>query len=81
MILSIELTDTEYVAVQHALRHVSRSRAIIRLCVLSEAQQLELEHLRTLLAEAAAPKEEQQETGCQDTDCAGDSNCRCWDDS
>ncbi len=55
MILSIELTDTEYVAVMHALRNISRTRTVTQLCVLSEAQQLELEHLRTLLAEAAAP--------------------------
>ena len=59
MILSIELTDTEYVAVMDSLHEAviafggywtrsNRERSV---------HALELEHLRTLLAEAAAPKD------------------------
>ncbi|KKL69606.1 hypothetical protein LCGC14_2113290 [marine sediment metagenome] len=59
MVLSIELTDTEYVAVMDSLHEAviafggyrtrsNRERSV---------HALELEHLRTLLAEAAAPKD------------------------
>ncbi len=49
MILSIELTDTEYVATQRALKHATYA---IRPLV-DNTDQLELLHLRTLLAEAS----------------------------
>ncbi len=51
MILSIELTDTEYVAIQNALKYaaVSYPRPAFAL----ERDKLELLHLRTLLAEAS----------------------------
>ncbi len=61
MILSIELTDTEYHELMDSLHEAviafggywtrsNRERSV---------HALELEHLRTLLAEAAAPKEDQ----------------------
>ena len=54
MILTIELTDTEYVATQKALGKVAALRTLHTSANVIE--RLELEHLRTLLAEAAAPK-------------------------
>lgn len=48
MILTIELTDTEYVATQNAL-----AIAIQEVRTLTVPQQLEVQHLRTLLAEAS----------------------------
>ena len=57
MILTIELTDTDYLATMHALRHaISVSRSVPR-SYLSDIDKLELLHLMTLLAEAAAPKD------------------------
>ena len=51
MMLTFTLTDTEYVAVMHALRKASARRTLHT--VLNEVEKLELEHLRTLLAEAS----------------------------
>ncbi len=50
MILKIELTDKEYNAVQRAL-----GQAAGAILFTSDTDRLELMHLRTLLAEAAAP--------------------------
>lgn len=54
MSLTIELTATEFNAVQAALRFASSERRSFT----SSRDKLELLHLRTLLAEAAAPKKE-----------------------
>ncbi len=54
MILQIELTDTEYHGLMHALKHATYA---IRPQV-NDTDQLELLHLMTLLAEAAAPEEQ-----------------------
>ncbi|KKN15604.1 hypothetical protein LCGC14_0984540 [marine sediment metagenome] len=49
MILSIELTDTEYVAAIEALKHASA----LRRSFAPDTHRLELLHLMTLLAEAS----------------------------
>ena len=54
MILSIELTDTEYVALQHALKHATYAITPR----VTDTDRLELLHLMTLLAQATT-KEEQ----------------------
>ena len=54
MILSIELTETEYIGIQNALKHATYP---IRPLV-DDIGRLELLHLQTLLAEASI-KEEQ----------------------
>lgn len=51
MILKIELTDTEYVATQRALTKAAVRRTLHT--VLNEIECMELDHLRTLLAEAS----------------------------
>ena len=53
MKLTIELTDTEYTATMHALGKAIREHK----GGLTDIEALELFHLRTLLAEAAAPKD------------------------
>jgi len=49
MTLTLTLTDTEYVAVMHALRQASQYKSLY---ILNEAEKLELEHLRALLTKA-----------------------------
>ncbi len=51
MILSIQLTGTEYVAVMRSLRRAI-TPAISGTRYVTEVDALELEHLRTLLAQA-----------------------------
>jgi hypothetical protein len=56
MTLTFTLTDTEYVAVMHALKRAARQSSLVGhsgLVYLSDVEKLELEHLRTLLAEAS----------------------------
>ncbi len=62
MILTIELTDTEYLATQNALRNAkgdalmaSNGYASPMTPDMLQVMAMELDHLRTLLAEAAAP--------------------------
>ena len=53
MTLTFTLTATEYITLQLLLGMLSKpSNETVRL---GEAEKLEVEHLRTLLAEAAAP--------------------------
>ncbi len=53
MTLTIELDAKEYVATMHALSKVAARRTLHT--VPNEIERMELDHLRTLLAEAAAP--------------------------
>ncbi len=53
MMLTFTLSNTEYVAVMKALRKASQGWGLTTRVVVSEAERLELEHLRTLLAEAS----------------------------
>ena len=59
MILSIELTETEYQAVMGTLKTATRPARIPKSYrgTLTDAMMLELLHLQTLLAEAAAGKD------------------------
>ncbi len=54
MTLSIELDAKEYIATQKALAKVAARRTLHT--VPNEIERMELDHLRTLLAEAAAPE-------------------------
>lgn len=66
MILTIELTELDYVAIQFALTKAANART------LTDVGRLELLHLQTLLAEASVKED------IVHYHCSAITDCGCW---